>query len=62
MLYIQLSEVKEEVKKGSKLASLVEVICYAQDDSFCIPIVSSSTQCLTSCQQRWLNFPFNFIL
>ena len=25
----QLSEVKEEVKKGSKLASLVEVICYA---------------------------------
>ncbi|MBR4516645.1 MAG: hypothetical protein IKO60_04540, partial [Bacteroidaceae bacterium] len=64
-------EVKEEVKKGSKLASLVEVICYAQDDSFCIPIVSSSTQCLTSCQQRWLfrlrlseakNFPFNFIL
>jgi hypothetical protein len=64
----QLSEVKEEVKKGSKLASLVEVICYAQDDSFCIPIVSSSTQCFfrdfnralvlehprTSCQQRWL--------
>jgi len=33
-LYIYLSEVKEEVKKGSKLASLVEVMCYAQDDSF----------------------------
>ena len=28
--------------------TLVEVMCYAQDDSFGIPVVSSSTQCFRS--------------
>ena len=31
--------------------TLVVVMCYAQDDSFGIPVVSSSTQCFTSCAE-----------
>ena len=66
---------KRGSKNGSKLATLVEVMCYAQDDSFGIPVVSSSTQCFTSCAERHLprlhsrlgakaskNFLFNSIL
>ncbi len=36
--------------------TLVEVMCYAQDDSFGIPVVSSSTQCFTSYLTPFYNF------
>ena len=47
---------------GSKLATLMGVMCYAQDNSIELQSYRPARKCLTSSQRGWLNSLFNSFL